>query len=85
MGPGEDVAIGLIRAPERRRVGAFSRSGGAFNGISIAAKISKTGKAIFSAPSIPRMFEILQECTLARFEFLEKKKQEASRRGEASL
>jgi len=28
----------------------------------------------FSSPSIPRMFEILQECTLARVMFLEKKK-----------
>ena len=29
----------------------------------------------FSSPSIPRMFEILQGCTLARIMFLEKKKQ----------
>jgi hypothetical protein len=29
----------------------------------------------FSSPSIPRMFAILQGCTLARIMFLEKKKQ----------
>jgi hypothetical protein len=84
------VAVGSIRASACRWVRACSPSGGLndtpvqMNLQSQAKKFENRKGRSFSSPSIPRMFEILQGCTLARIMFLEKKKQLRFCKGEAS-